>query len=360
MTRFPRLRHRFAVTQCVLVLLLIAPHSVAQEAGSKFRAISQTLSNEVPLVIAHRGASGYLPEHTTESAAFAHALGADYIEQDVVMSKDGVAVVLHDVTLDATTNVADVFPGRAVDGKHYAFDFTLAELRQLRVVERDYSKTSRRFPAGVGEFEIATLEEHIQLITGLNVSRKREAGLYVEIKKPGLHRQHGLDPSVEVLKVLKKYGYDSAEDRVFVQCFEADEVLRIRTELKCRLPLIQLRSGKVPREQLAEISKVADGIGVQISAVLPAADDEASEISDLVETAHEHSLLVHVWTLRTDALPKNAGNMTELLDKLVREARVDGIFTDQPDAVLSWRQSVQREAGLRGPFHLLNGQPANE
>ncbi len=327
---------------------------------SRIQMISQTLSNQVPLVIAHRGASGYLPEHTTQAAAFAHALGADFIEQDVVMSQDSIAVVLHDVTLNATTNVAEVFPKRAVDGKFYAWDFTLAELKRLKVSERDRTNSSTRFPAKQGNFRIATLEEHIQLIVGMNASRQRQAGLYIEIKKPAMHRSHDLDPSREVLRLLTKYGYDSAEDRVFVQCFEAAELLRIRTELNCRLPLIQLFSGPVKEETLVATSKVADGIGVQISAVLKTSDDGKSSVSELVETAHRHSLLVHAWTLRTDALPEQFENTKTLLNKLVRGARVDGIFTDHPDAVLSWRRSALREGAIRGPFHLLQGRSVDK
>jgi glycerophosphoryl diester phosphodiesterase len=135
----------------------------------------------------------------------------------VVLSKDGVAVVLHDVTLNSISNVAEVFPDRAIDGKYFVHDFTLDELRRLSLSERN---ADGRFPPGSGRFQIATLEEHIQLIQGLNESRNHKAGLYVEVKQPALHRKHGLDPSVEVLRVLKKYGYENAEDRVFLQCFE--------------------------------------------------------------------------------------------------------------------------------------------
>lgn len=342
------------------IQLLRADDTDARKTQHGVQSVSQTLSSEVPLVIAHRGASGYLPEHTTEAAAFAHALGADYIEQDVVLSKDGVAVVLHDVTLNATTNVNEVFPDRAVGGKWFVFDFTLEELKQLNVSERHAAKTDVRFPAGTGDFRIATLEEHVQLITGLNASRKHDAGLYVEIKKPALHRERGLDPSVEVLRILKKYGYDAPDDRVFLQCFEPVEVLRIRTELNCRLPLIRLHSGDMSDEMLAETARVADGVGVQISDVIKSLDDGTTEVTKLVANAHRHSLLVHVWTLRTDRLPAFAETPKALLDTLVREARVDGIFTDQPDAVLSWREIVQREAGIRGPFHLLHGRGSEE
>ncbi len=320
------------------------------ERTSRLRAISQTLSDEVPLVIAHRGASGYLPEHTTESAAFAHALGADYIEQDVVLSRDGVAVVLHDVTLNSISNVAKVFPDRAVDGKYFVFDFTLEELQRLNLTERN---ADGRFPANSGRFQIATLEEHIQLIHGINESRKHKAGLYVEIKQPALHRKHGLDPSVEVLRVLKKYGYENAEDRVFMQCFEDKEVLRIRTELNCRLPLIQLFSATPDADMIAKTSKVADGIGVRIEAVISGVSNDAPTITDVVDTAHKHAMMVHVWTFRTDKLPDYAESSKQLLDWLVKDARVDGIFTDQPDVVLSWRRDANASGRIKGPFHLL-------
>ena len=123
-----------------------------------------------PIVIAHRGASGYLPEHTLEAKVMAHAMGADFIEQDIVLSKDDVPVVLHDITVDTVSDVATRFPDRQrEDGRYYALDFTLAELKQLRVTERFNAKTGRqvyaqRFPKDQSSFQIATLEEELQLI----------------------------------------------------------------------------------------------------------------------------------------------------------------------------------------------------
>ena len=319
----------------------------------RIQLIAQTLSDEHPLVIAHRGASGYLPEHTTEAAAFAHALGADYIEQDVVMSKDGVAVVLHDVTLDDVTNVADVFPDRQRDGHYFVFDFTLAELRRLNVTERSHN--AGRFPGGQGRFLIRTLEEHLQLIAGLNASRGRKAGVYVEVKQPALQRTHGLDASRAVIDLLTRYGYTSPTDRAFVQCFDADEVLRIRTELKCQLKLIQLFGETPSHDTLVATAKVADGIGIPIAAVLPDVTNGEPRFTEVVRTAHDHTLLVHVWTLRNDRLPQWAPSTEELIGWLVRDGRVDGIFTDFPDTVLDWREQARHEGPLRGPFHLLKG-----
>jgi len=360
-------KYFIAIISAYVMLAEILPASaVAQpekanapsnDRATGLRAISQTLSDEIPLVIAHRGASGYLPEHTTESAAFAHALGADYIEQDVVLSKDGVAVVMHDVTLNSITNVAEMFPDRAVEDRFYVFDFSLEELRQLNVTERD---AKHRFPRQSGRFVIATLEEHIQLIIGLNESRRRNTGLYVEIKQPALHRKRGLDPSVEVLRILRKYGYTDADDRVFIQCFEKAEVLRVRTELNCRLPLIQLMSSTPSAQEIAEISKIADGIGVGISAVIASASNGKPDVTDVVALAHQNSLMVHVWTFRTDSLPEYSESATELLDWLVKEARVDGIFSDQPDVVLEWRRIANESGPIKGPFHLLrNGSSTN-
>lgn len=318
---------------------------------AEVRSVSQTISNEVPLVIAHRGASGYLPEHTQESTAFAHALGADYIEQDVVLSKDGVPVVMHDITLNSVTNVAEVFPGRDEDGKFYVFNFTWAELQQLEIRER---AASGRFPASKGNFRIGTFEQHVELIQGLNESREHNAGMYVEIKKPGMHLSKGLDASAAVLEILTKHGFTDADDRIYLQCFEASEVRRIRTELKSKLPLIQLFLKTPTDSQLAEAAAVANGIGVKISTVVTGVEDDKPELTDLVRLAHEKVLLVHVWTLRDDALPKYAATTEDLIGFLVRDAGVDGIFTDHPDTLLSWRTKMHRQGKLNGPFHLLN------
>ena len=197
---------------------LLAPICCAL--GSLFAA------EPTPLIIAHRGASGYLPEHTLAAKALAYAQGADYLEQDIVLSKDGVPIVQHDVTLDSTTDVATRFPGRQrANGSFYAIDFTWAELRQLRLVERFHPKTGKavypqRFPAGVGEFRINTFEEELQFIQGLNRSTGRKVGIYPEVKLAGWHRQQGQDVSKAVLALLGNYGYATKADPCFIQCFE--------------------------------------------------------------------------------------------------------------------------------------------
>jgi glycerophosphoryl diester phosphodiesterase len=320
-------------------------------------------ANSAPIVIGHRGASGYLPEHSTESAVMAHMMECDYIEQDCVISRDGVPIVMHDITLDDLTDVAKVFPDRKqADGHWYVYDFTVDELRRLRLTERRspgraWKDKGTRFPLELGSFRISTLAEHLQLIQGLNQSRGRTAGVYVEVKEPKKHRAAGLDASTQILKVLAEYGYDAADDAIFLQCFDKDEVIRIRNELKNPLPLIYLL-GKAPGDDdIKEAAGFCDGLGVLYTLVVSGADGEQPVITDLVETAHQHGLQVHVWTFRTDALPAFAESGEQLLEWLAVGAGVDGIFADQPDVVVQWRSQRMSQVTQGNPFRLLNNRP---
>ncbi|MEZ6058988.1 MAG: glycerophosphodiester phosphodiesterase [Planctomycetaceae bacterium] len=367
----PRLLRRIVVPAIVVAAVRCsAAHAQPVTDPSPDPTAAQPVAHQkierTPIVIAHRGASGYLPEHTTEAAAFAHALGADFIEQDAVLSRDGIPVVLHDIILDDVTSVAAVFPNRSRDDGHwYVMDFTLAELRRLAVHERSsesraWKDAGTRFPLDTDLFRIATLEEHLRLIQGLNKSRGTNTGVYVEVKSPAEHRAAGLDASRAILHVLNEAGYRDADDRIFLQCFDESEVRRLRTELDCRLPLIQLLSKQPSTEQIARIAEVADGLGLHLEAVIAGSretpEGSVPDVTDAVRVAHEHALQVHVWTLRTDALPMFAESAGQLLNWLGKDAGVDGIFTDQPDIVLNWRRSVEDGALQKGPFHLLNGR----
>jgi len=301
------------------------------------------------IIIAHRGASGYLPEHTLPAVALAHAMGADFLEQDVVLSKDDTPLVLHDIVIDTVTDVAKHFPDRRrADGRYYAIDFTLAELKQLQATERFNPKTGQavypnRFPLGQSSFQIPTLEEELQLIQGLNKTTGRSAGIYPEIKAPAWHRQQGKDISRIVLAVLARYGYRSKSDAIFLQCFDFDEVKRIRKELAYPGRLIQLigenSSGESTNDYnrlrtpqgLEEVATVADGIGPAIHQVVSGKKDNRLQITDLVKNAHAVGLEVHPYTLRADALPPYATSLEELLHIFFLEAQVDGVFTDQCD-----------------------------
>ncbi|MGL6297049.1 MAG: glycerophosphodiester phosphodiesterase, partial [Plesiomonas sp.] len=191
---------------------------------------------EGKIVVAHRGASGYLPEHTLPAKAMAYAMGADYLEQDVVMTKDNQLIVLHDHYLDRVTDVAKKFPDRArKDGRFYAIDFTLPEIRQLSfteefVLDKDgkmSQKFPNRFPMWASDFRIHTLAEEIEMIQGMNHSTGNNVGIYVETKAPWFHKTEGKDISVAVLETLKKYGYTQKGDKVFFQSFDAPDLQRV-------------------------------------------------------------------------------------------------------------------------------------
>ncbi|MBU6277530.1 MAG: glycerophosphodiester phosphodiesterase [Planctomycetes bacterium] len=295
-----------------------------------------------PVVIAHRGASGYLPEHTLPAKALAVGQGADFVEQDVVASRDGVPVVLHDIHLDGVSDVAERFPGRArADGRYYCADFTLAELKSLAIVERfDHRDGAQiypgRFPKDDGRLTLATLEEELRFLAGLSKSLGRPVGIYPEIKQPAFHRQEGHDLSRLVLDVLARAGYATRSDRCYVQCFDPAEVRRIRTELGWQGNLVQLVGGDatelVAGDGLARIAAVADGLGPALELVI----GKDGRATDLVERAHAAGLVVHPWTARRDALPRWVGSFDELMERL-GGAGVDGVFTDFPDLAVAWR-----------------------
>lgn len=294
-----------------------------------------------PVVIAHRGASGYLPEHTLPAKALAHGMGADFLEQDVVASRDGRLIVFHDLHLDQLTDVALRFPGRArPDGRNYCIDFSLAELRTLRVTERRRkdgagARYPGRFPAGSGHFSIHTLEEELEFIRGLNRSTGRNAGVYAEIKGPDWHRQHDIPLGDRLIGTLRDFGYHTRDDGFFVQCFSSGELQRVRTAFGAQVPLVQLleEGADVSRPGLSAIAGYANAIGPAISLTWP---DRG-----LVGTAHELGLLVHPFTFRADALPQDFTTFAGLVSAFVDGLGVDGLFTDFPDLVV---QQLARRA----------------
>lgn len=307
--------------------------------------------HSLPLIIAHRGASGYLPEHTLEAKALAYAMGADYLEQDVVVSRDDRLVVLHDVHLDRVTDVAGVFPGRhREDGRYYVRDFDLAELRTLRVWERFTARGSDtavypgRFPARYGRFRIASLEDELELVDGLNRASGRQVGIYPEIKRPAWHRAEGVESGDLLLETLARYGYENARDRVFVQCFDAAELVRLRTVRDCRLPLIQLL-GANDREAsatdyerlktdagLSELAATVQGIGPWIGQLYTMAPIDGEPVSSgLTARAQAAGLAVHPYTFRADQMDAGFASFAEMVRWFADTLGVDGLFTDFPD-----------------------------
>jgi glycerophosphoryl diester phosphodiesterase len=293
------------------------------------------------LVIAHRGASGYLPEHTLPAKAMAYAMGADYLEQDIVLSKDNVPIVIHDIHLETVTDVAQKFPNKKRnDGRYYVIDFTFEELKQLNVSERFDPATNKavfpnRFPVFTATFKLHSLQEEIEFIQGLNKSTGKNMGIYPEIKEPEFHRKEGKDISSIVLKVLNDYGYKNKNDNCILQCFDAKELERIRKEFKSELFLVQLMEFKTD-EKLEEIATYADGIGPWIPQIIKGKDKNGKwQITDLVNNAHKLNLKVHAYTFRADQLG-DFGSFEALLQVALYEANVDGVFTDFPDKAVAF------------------------
>jgi glycerophosphoryl diester phosphodiesterase len=329
-----------------------------------------SLSIAEPIVIAHRGASGYLPEHSMESKVLAFTQGVDYIEQDVVMTKDNELVVLHDLILDHVSDVKQKFPNRSRnDGHFYVIDFTLAELQYLKLTERITSDEQpvypERFPVKTSQFTIHTLGEEIQLIQVLNKMFDKDIGIYPEIKSPFFHMQQGKDLSAAVLKELKNYGYDSKEDKVYLQSFDPNELKRIRTELlakyKMDIPLIQLVAytdwnevyesinGQVRPYSydsmftelgVKALSKYVDGVGVWYPMITQVEKNENKPLikpSAWYDMLRRQSLPIHVYTFRADKnkLPNYVESYEQWVQLYQKDIVIEGYFTDFPDKTIA-------------------------
>jgi glycerophosphoryl diester phosphodiesterase len=330
------------------------------------------------IVIAHRGASGYLPEHSLAAKALAFAMGADYLEQDLVMTADDRLVVLHDRFLDRVTDVAEIFPGRQRrDGRFHVKDFSLAEIRRLRMMERFMVKGGvrkavfpRRFPVGASMFRVNTFEEEIEFAQGLSKSFGRQVGIYPEIKSPGYFFHEGKDIAKATLEVLRQYGYTKKEDPVYFQCFDPVELRRVRQELMPELgmdlELVQLMAYNDWREvndykngcnvdvewmlkpgAMAEIAEYADAIGPHYSMLVKGMSLALQAVPNhMVREAHQSGLEVHPFTFRKEQgeMPVYAGgSFDKFLDIFYNRIGVDGLFTDFPDLAVQFL----KERGLR-------------
>jgi glycerophosphoryl diester phosphodiesterase len=329
-----------------LALLLSAPFLVFIAATG----FSQSKKKSIT-VIAHRGACGYLPEHSLAGTAMAHAWGVDFIEPDVVLTKDNKAIVLHDIHLDTTTNVAEKFPKlKREDGRYYAIDLTLAQVKTLQLHERVARLTGelvfdKRFPKNLSSFRVPTLVEQIELIQGLNKSTGREVGIYPELKHPSFHKKAGRDITKLVWQILTKYGYTKEGAKIVIQCFEAGPLKRLKSEFRCKVPLVQLIGANIWKESkidyekmrsaagLADVAKYASGVGVWLGHVATEKDGKPTPTS-LVEDAHKAGLIVHVYTARADQVPAAFDSFNQLIYFLERKAKVDGIFSDHADKVI--------------------------
>lgn len=305
-----------------------------------------------PAIVAHRGACGYLPEHTLEAKALAYGQGADYLEQDVVATRDGALVVLHDTYLDDVTDVAARFPGRARDdGRHYVVDFDWAEIQQLELSERRRPGRGDRlfpdrFPSSRCGFKVASLDQEVRLVQGLNRSTGRDVGIYPEIKAPDWHHAHGIDLAEAIVKALASFGYESPQDRVYLQCFDASELRRVRDVLGCRLRLVRLLDADELRTMAAddwrETADYAFAVGVPYGELLGTLDDARGEGAvPLLERIRAAGLQLHPYTFRRDRPEAQFASFDDLLGFFIEQLRVDALFCDHPDIAVARRDAAR-------------------
>jgi glycerophosphoryl diester phosphodiesterase len=289
------------------------------------------------IVIAHRGASGERPEHTLASYQRAIEQGADYIEPDLVMTRDGVLVARHEPEIGGTTNVADhpefasrrrtqLIDGETMEG-WFTEDFTLAELKTLRARER----LPKLRPANTvfdGRFQVPTFDEIMQL--ALDTNRRRpgqpKIGVYPETKHPAHFRALGLPQEPRLLDTLERFGYDAPGSPVFIQSFDPNNLKQLRG--MTRLPLVQLLEHEV--KDLPGMARYADAIGIA----------KHLATAETVAAAHASGIAVHVWTFRAEneflpddlksgTDPAAHGDLPAEIERYLARG-IDGFFVDFP------------------------------
>jgi glycerophosphoryl diester phosphodiesterase len=317
-----------------------------------------------PLVIGHRGASGYRPEHTLNSYELAARMGADYIEPDLVLTRDGVLVARHEPEISGTTDVADrpefadrrrtvLLDGIATTG-WFTHDFTLAELKTLRAIER-LPQVRQRNTIYNGLFTVPTFEEVLDLRQRLSRELDREIGIYPETKHPTYFRDLGLPFERPLVDALRRRRLDSAKAPVFVQSFEAANLRLLHEQFRLRVPKVFLTSAtgnpwNDPRSYasyltpagLRELRAFVQGVGPAKDQVIPRnPDGTLARPTSLVADAHAAGLLVHPYTFRAENqfLPAELRIGTDpnaygrAIDEQITFLRtgIDGVFTDNPD-----------------------------
>ncbi|NDL57058.1 glycerophosphodiester phosphodiesterase [Phytoactinopolyspora mesophila] len=349
------------------------PEPISTSAAPKQASASGQAMDQRPIVFAHRGASGYRPEHTIEAYEFAIQMGSDALEPDLVATKDGVLVARHEPWLGHTTDVADrpefadrqttkTVSGRLIEDEWFAEDFTLAELKTLRAVEplQDIRQHNTIYD---GRFEIATFQEIIDLAK--KASRGgRQIGLFPETKHPTYFRSIGLPLEEPLIDIIKRNGLNRVNGPVLVQSFEPTSLRKLDDALK--VPVVQaittsgapydtIANGEGPTyadmvtpEGLEEIATYADWIGPNKNLVIPReSDGSLGEPSSLVADAKAAGLDVMAWTFRNENqyLPTDLrwgddpGDYGDAFAEFQAffEAGVEGVWADNPDTAMMAR-----------------------
>ncbi len=348
----------------LIAALLLSPFSITES-----HAMEKPLEGQV-IVIAHRGASGERPEHTLGSYSLAIAQGADYIEPDLVLTKDGVLVARHENEISETTDVADKAEfadrktSKTIEGQKmtgwFTEDFTLAELKTLRAKER-LPQLRNANMAYDGQFEIPTFDEILALAKAQSAVTGRTIGIYPETKHPSYFTAIGLPHEAPLLAALTKYGHVEKSAPVFIQSFEVENLKALRPKTKLRLIQLMAETGSPPdrsdltyaqmasAEGLKIVATYADGIGPNKAMVIPRTLlGNLGNPTTLVADAHKVGLAVHPWTFRRENYflplaqksgvdPRGVGDLNAEI-KAYLATGVDGIFSDNVTEAVAARE----------------------
>lgn len=360
-----------------------------------------TLSGAPPVVIAHRGASGYLPEHTLAAYELAIEQGADFIEPDLVSTKDGMLIVRHELNISETTDVAEhpefaarrtskIIDGRQAEG-WFADDFTLAEIKTLRARQR-LPFRPQQFN---DRFEIPTFQEVVELAKRASERSGRVIGIYPETKHPTYHRSVGLPLEEKLVEMLERYGLNGRTAPVVIQSFETDNLKALRKMTEVRLVQLidgdgvapgggpipgkpyDFTAGGDPRtyadlltpEGLMEIKTYADGIGPWKRYLIGLADpgevgasrndygEKLGYPTAVVRDAHSVGLFVHAWTFRDESryLASDYGGDPLKEYHQFYSLGVDGVFSEFPDTAVAARAG-KKNKGIKSRDRFQNGR----
>ena len=351
----------------------VAVPASAGPAPTVVAGVDQRRPTTSPLVIAHRGASGYRPEHTLEAYGLAIRLGADYIEPDLVSTRDGVLVARHENEISGTTDVAarpefatrratKAIDGVAVTG-WFTEDFTLRELKTLRAVERLPAVRTQN-TAFNGQFSIPTFQEVIDLAQSESRRLHRRIGVYPETKHPSYFASIGLSLEEPLVRTLNRNGLSAKHDAVIIQSFETANLRKLNRMTDVKLAQLADATGRpydftvagdprtyadlVTPAGLKEISTYADGLGANKNLLIPRdASGRLLAPTTVVRDAHAAGLVVHAWTFRAENQflpadfrigtdPTERGDITAEYEAFLKLG-VDGVFSDHPDTAVAAR-----------------------